>query len=199
MVADLSAFVLAGGASSRMGKDKAFINLDGRTLLRSAVDLAASVSPAVFIVGQKEKFDTFGSVIEDRFAGRGPLAGIEAALMATGTELNLILAVDLPFLTGDLLRYLVERSVATNALVTVPRTEKGYQPLCAVYRREFGRPARSALERGQNKIDTLFAAVPILTISEDELLQQGFSVTLFDNLNTEEDLAKAEERSRKRE
>jgi molybdopterin-guanine dinucleotide biosynthesis protein A len=199
MVPDLSVFVLAGGASSRMGRDKAFLRLNGRTLLQTALDRAASLSPRIFIVGQKEKFGAFGTVIEDRFAGRGPLAGIEAALAAGSTDLNLMLAVDLPFLTSPFLHYLAECAAASAALVTVPRTDKGYQPLCAVYRLDFGPLAQIALEQGQNKIDSLFASVPTLAIEEEDLLSQGFSAALFDNLNTAEDLAKAETRSRKRE
>ena len=88
---DLTAFILAGGKSTRMGTDKAFVDYDGRTLLLRALDLARSVATDVRIVGSKEKFAAFGPVVEDIFRDCGPLGGIHAALRASPTELNLML------------------------------------------------------------------------------------------------------------
>src|ERR1700740_2341073 len=98
-----SGFVLAGGRSSRMGTDKAFLELDGRSLLVRSLELLRALTPEVCIVGPAEKFSAYGPVIEDVYARRGPLAGIQAALTASTTELNLILAVDLPLVTESLL------------------------------------------------------------------------------------------------
>src|ERR1700677_3288499 len=135
---DLTAFVLAGGKSTRMGADKAFVGYDGRTLLARALDLARSVTPDVRIVGSPEKFAPFAPVVEDIFRDCGPLGGIHAALQSSGTELNLMLAVDTPFVSWAFLQYL--RSQARNApaaTVIVPRSDGARQPLCAIYRREF--------------------------------------------------------------
>src|SRR5690348_1515752 len=96
---DVAAFILAGGKSTRMGADKAFVPLDGRTLLARALDLARSVTPDVRIVGNPETFASFAPVVEDVFRDRGPLGGIHAALRASTKELNLILAVDVPFVS----------------------------------------------------------------------------------------------------
>ena len=76
----VTAFVLAGGKSTRMRADKAFVSLDGRTLLARALDIARCVTQDVRIVGDPHKFATFGPTVEDVFPNCGPLGGIHAAL-----------------------------------------------------------------------------------------------------------------------
>lgn len=188
---DCSGFVLAGGRSRRMGTDKAFLEFDGRTLLARALDLLQALTPEVRIVGPAAKFAIYGPVIEDVYAARGPLAGIHAALTSSTTELNLILAVDLPLVTDSLLRFLVEQARASDAVVTVPRIAGGYQPLCAVYRRGFAPLAQAALESGKNKIDALFAVTTTRILEESELSRFAFHAAMFENLNTPEDLRRA--------
>jgi len=174
-----------------MGTDKAFLPFEGRTLLARALDLLRTLTPEVGIVGPAAKFAPYGLVIEDVYPGRGPLAGIHAALSASTTELNLMLAVDLPFVTESLLRFIVEQAGAADAVVTVPRIAGGYQPLCAVYRRAFATLAQAALEAGRNKIDALFADTTTRILEEPELRRFAFSAAMFDNLNTPEDLRRA--------
>jgi len=185
---DLTAFILAGGKSTRMGADKAFVTLHGRTLLERALELARSVAADVRIVGDPAKFAAFAPVVEDVFPGCGPLGGIHAALRASRTELNLMLAVDVPFVSQALLQYLIGRArEVASATVTVARMS-GWQPLCAVYRREFADAAEEALRAGRCKIDLLFAADSTLVIPEEELEAVGFSQKMFRNLNTREEL-----------
>ncbi len=188
---DVAAFILAGGKSTRMGADKAFVMLDGRTLLTHALDAAGSVTSDVSIVGDAAKFAAFAPLVQDVFPGCGPLGGIHAALRASQTELNLMLAVDVPFVTRELLEYLISRARNAAASVTIPRIGGGWQPLCAVYRREFADSAEKALRAGQNKIDALFSEVRVQTIGEQELEAAGFSAEMFRNLNTPEELAEA--------
>jgi molybdopterin-guanine dinucleotide biosynthesis protein A len=187
----VTAFILAGGKSTRMGSDKAFVTLDGRTLLERALELARSVSRDLRIVGDPAKFEPFAPVVEDRFHDCGPLAGIHAALRASPTELNLILAVDVPFVSPPLLQYMIMRAKSSAAPATVPRTNGGWQPLCAVYRRQFAEAAEKALRAGRYKIDALFASVETQAIEEEELLSAGFSAKMFRNLNTREELEAA--------
>jgi molybdopterin-guanine dinucleotide biosynthesis protein A len=189
---DVTAFILAGGKSTRMGADKAFVEYGGRTLLARALDLVRSFTPNAYIVGSAEKFAPFAPVVEDVFCGCGPLGGIHAALRVSQTELNLMLAVDMPFVSWAFLQYLIghARSGAASA-VTVPRAEGKRQPLCAIYRREFAEVAEEALRAGQNRIDRLFDQVKTRVIEEQELEAAGFSPALFRNLNTPEELLKA--------
>src|ERR1700722_20940618 len=93
---DVAAFILAGGKSTRMGTDKAFVMLEGRTLLARALEVARAVTAEVRIVGDPEKFAAFAPVVKDAFPGCGPLGGIHAALRASTAELNLMLAADVP-------------------------------------------------------------------------------------------------------
>ena len=192
----LSAFVLAGGKSTRMGTDKAFVVLQGRQLVERALELARSVTSTVSIVGDPGKFARFGPVVEDIFPACGPLGGIHAALRGSGTDLNLILAVDVPFVSAALLQYLVRRSAESPAaLVTVARTGRRWQPLCAIYRRRFADLAEPSLRAGRYKIDALFDQKRTQVITGEELVAAGFSAHLFTNVNTPEDLAAAREPS----
>jgi molybdopterin-guanine dinucleotide biosynthesis protein A len=189
---DLTAFILAGGKSTRMGADKAFVELDGRTLLARALDVARSLTPDVRIVGDSAKFASFAPVVEDLFRNCGPLAGIHAALQSSQSDLNLILAVDLPFIPSPLLRFLVTRAKdSATSLVTIPRTPEGWQPLCAVYRKQFADAAEHALRAGRYKIGQLFHPVQTQAIDAAELEAAGFSQSVFRNLNTPQELAEA--------
>lgn len=190
-VTALTAFVLAGGMSQRMGADKAFVQLKGQTLLERVLETARVVTPEVMIVGERSKFKAYGSVVEDVFRQRGPLGGIHSALAVTATELNLILAVDLPFLEPRFLTYLYQRAQETHAMVTLPRAAGRWQPLCAVYQQEFGKLAEQALKSGDNKIDSLFTDIPLASIDEQEMARAGFSTNMLRNINTPEELKAA--------
>ncbi len=193
-VESVTGFILAGGKSSRMGQDKAFMQLGQRTLLEHALELARAATGNAWIVGSAQKFAAFGPVVEDMYPGRGPLAGIQAALAGTRTELNLITAVDVPFLQLDFLKYLIARAGASPPQVVVPRAGGGLQPLCAIYRKDFAEVARRSLEAGKNKIDLLFTEVQTLIIEPPELERNGFGEDMFRNLNTEQDWQEAKQK-----
>jgi molybdopterin-guanine dinucleotide biosynthesis protein A len=191
-------FVLAGGKSSRMGPtvDKAFLDFRGQTLLDRALGVMGAVCGRVTIVGDPAKFAKAGSVIADIFPGCGPLGGVHAALVHSLAELNLMLAVDMPFISRELLAFLFDVAAgednAGHAVVTIPRTSRGLQPLCAIYRREFSAVAEQALRAGKNKIDAAFSSVRVHVIGERELAAAGFSEQSFFNVNTPEDRLAAE-------
>jgi molybdopterin-guanine dinucleotide biosynthesis protein A len=188
---DVTAFVLAGGKSSRMGSEKAFLRFGDETLLARALNVAGAVAGEVRIVGDAMKFAGFGQVVEDVYRGRGPLGGIHAALSNSTTELNLMLAVDLPFVRPKLLEYLLLRAQESHAMVTVTRAGRGFQPLCAAYRRGFVEVAERSLREGKNKIDPLFTGIDACVLEEKELERTGFSAEMFRNLNTPEEFEKA--------
>jgi len=193
---DVTAFILAGGKSSRMSADKAFLNFDGQTLLERTLALARSVTGDVRIVGSREKFTPFAPVVEDVFPGQGPLGGIHAALRSSNSDLNLMLAVDEPFVSRALLQYLIrEAHHAPEATVVVPCCNGHRQPLCAIYRRGFVEAAERALSVGKNRIDVLFDLVKSRVIEEEELERAGFSAALFWNLNTPEDVEEKRKRA----
>jgi molybdopterin-guanine dinucleotide biosynthesis protein A len=187
----MAAFILAGGRSSRMGTDKALLELAGKSLIVRAVELARDTVPDVTIVGDPGKFAPFGSVIEDVYRDHGPLGGIHAALTHSEAEVNLILAVDLPFVPAEFLKYLLTRAESSNATITVPSIGGYFQPLCGVYRKAFKIVAEHALSQGRNKIDQLFRDVSLCAVSEEEILANGFDSSIFRNLNTPEDWREA--------
>jgi molybdopterin-guanine dinucleotide biosynthesis protein A len=190
-------FILAGGKSTRMGADKSFLEFDGQTLLERALTLTTKVCDRVTIVGDPAKFANYkaDSVIADIFPGCGPLAGIHTALVHTSCELNLMLAVDMPFVSPELLSFLLAAATSNAALVTVPRVKDGLQPLCAVYRRDFAGVAEQALRAGKYKIDAAFPDVLTKVIEDDELASAGFSARSFFNMNTPQDRLASEGRS----
>jgi molybdopterin-guanine dinucleotide biosynthesis protein A len=211
-------FILAGGKSSRMGisTDKAFLDFRGQSLLERALAVAGTVCDRVTIVGDPAKFEAVLSsqfsvlskterqslrtenrelrtVIADIFPGCGPLAGIHAALVHSTAELNLMLAVDMPFVSGELLAFVFAAAEASDTvIVTVPRTSRGFQPLCAVYRRDFSTVAEQALRAGKYKVDAAFSGMPVRVIEENELAAAGFSERDFFNVNTPQDRQAAE-------
>jgi molybdopterin-guanine dinucleotide biosynthesis protein A len=176
-----------------MGKDKATLEFRGRALLDNALDLGRAVADEVRIVGDPAKFADFGTVVQDIYPDRGPLGGIHAALKSSETGLNLVMGVDLPLLDVPFLEYLIVSAVQSRAVVTLPRVGAHYEPLCAVYRTEFLGPAEQALVAGHNKIDALFTTLPLRTVNEQELVGQGFSPSMFRNVNTPEDWKLAQE------
>ena len=170
-----------------MGTDKAFVEMGGQTLLSRALEIASSVTSEVRIVGDAQKFASFGQVVEDHYRDRGPLGGIHAALDSSATDLNLVLAVDMPLIEVKFLDYLISQARRTQSVVTVPRTARGWQPLCAIYRKQFSNVAQQALYEGRNKIDALFTEVETHVISEQELANAGFLEDMFHNLNSPAD------------
>jgi len=148
----VNAFVLAGGQSTRMGRDKALLEFRGRPLVDHAIQKLRALGFSPRIAGTRPDLSTYAPVIPDNYPGSGPLAGIEAALSASDSSLNFFLPIDLPLLPLDFLRWLVARAGETSALGTIPFLEDRPQPLCAVYHRDLLPYAQSALAVGDRKV-----------------------------------------------
>lgn len=174
-----------------MGRDKASVAVQGRTLLETALAAARSVAQEVWIAGSPQLYGAQAPAIPDIYTGCGPLGGIHAALTHTRTEFNLVLAVDTPFVSHALLAFLAQRALSSGAVATAPVINDYPQPLCAVYSREFLPIAGRALEAGHYKIVPLFARTTTLLIPQSELAQFAFTAEMFDNLNTPEDVQRA--------
>ncbi len=170
-----------------MGVDKALLSFRDQTLLARALQTAAAAASKVVIVGPRDRYAKYGEVVEDVYADCGPLAGIHAALGATETELNLVLSVDMPLMTPEFLRWLLERAQNSGELIVVPDALGGPQPLCAVYRRPLHSLAEQALKEDDYKIGHLFSRTPTRYVSEAEIGEAGFSPQVFRNVNTSEE------------
>lgn len=187
----VTGFVLAGGRSSRMGTDKALLALNGLTLLERTRRLLESVCGQVYILGSHDLYGRFGECLEDIYPQCGPLGGIHRALLESETELNLITAVDTPFLSREFLAYIIERARASSAMVTTPEIAGHVQPLCAAYSRSFLPIAEAALKAGEYKIVPLFPRAGTLVLSAADLSGFAQEPEMFDNLNTPEDFERA--------
>ena len=151
--AGVEGFVLAGGRSTRMGKDKALLQLAGRSLVDLALDKLRAIGVAApRIAGARSDLSPYAPVVPDLHPGCGPLSGIEAALSATTRPLNLFLPVDMPLLPARFLNWMLQRAEITGAWATVPRIKGLPQPLCAVYHRDLLRPITASLLAGNYKV-----------------------------------------------
>jgi molybdopterin-guanine dinucleotide biosynthesis protein A len=170
-----------------MGSDKALLSWAGETLIQRTLAVARQACGQVFICGSRERYANFGEVIEDAQPGLGPLSGIQVALHATKTELNLILSVDLPLMTGEFLAWLLQQARSSEQQITAPEAAGSLQPLCAVYHREVAGIVDETLAKGDLKVTRLFHRTPTRIIGEREIRAAGFGPSVFTNVNTPED------------
>jgi molybdopterin-guanine dinucleotide biosynthesis protein A len=172
-------FVLAGGASSRMGRDKALLPYGRATLIEHVAAQVAAAAGSAALVGPPARYARLGyPVIPDCFRGGGPLAGIQAALAASPAQWNLVVACDMPGVTAEFLQELLAAAEASGAEALVPQWPRGWvEPLCAVYRRELAAPLREALRRGERKAAAALAA---LRVAWWPIREPSY----FENLNT---------------
>jgi len=143
-------FVLAGGRSSRMGRDKALLELGGRSMLKIALDKLRALPLAIppRVAGARSD----AGAIADLHLGCGPLGGIEAALAASSRSLNVFLPIDMPLLPAKFMVWMLRRAQITGAMLTLPRINARPQPLCAVYHRELLGPITRSLLAGDYKV-----------------------------------------------
>jgi len=174
----LTGFILAGGKSARMGQDKALLDWHGRTLLDHMTNLISVVAEKVHVVGRDP--------LPDRLQGLGPLSGIATALETSATDANLVVAVDLPSLTEEFLRYLKSEAERSNDPLTACKIGSDF-PLCLVIQRRLLPEVQRQLALRDLSIHALIENSPSHLISERELLSAGFNASLFRNINTEQD------------
>ena len=183
----MSAFVLAGGKSSRMGMDKALLRIGTETFLGLALANAGVVNRAPVIVGEIPRYSAYGPVVEDQYVGCGPLGGIHAVLASSSTEWNLVLSVDLPLMKSEFLEYLAGVAAECQEMAIVPKIDGQVQPLCALYRRDMLPVVEDALQRGRYKIEPVLLEVGTRFVADEEISAAGFSAEMFRNVNTPED------------
>lgn len=144
-------FVLVGGRSSRMGHDKAFLEIDGSPLVVRAAEAVREAAGSLSLVDAPGRREWAGfSVIYDTRENCGPLAGIEAALLHTHADWNLIVACDMPALAPAVLRGLFEDAEGD---CVVPRDPSGKaHPLCAIYHQQAGPKITRLLDAGVRRV-----------------------------------------------
>ena len=186
----LAAAVFAGGRSSRMGQDKAFIVHEGRRLLDCQLTTLRSVRPTELLISGRPGA-AYGAtgvrIVLDAMPDQGPLGGLAALLTATTTPHVLVLAVDMPHMPAEFLAGLMQRLVPGCGIV--PRTAGGWEPLAAIYPREILPRVQAHLARGEKSICRLVEAA----VAAGELAPHEVSPAqshLFSNWNRPEDVGR---------
>ncbi|MDT7687719.1 MAG: hypothetical protein QOE46_478 [Acidobacteriota bacterium] len=186
---DIEGFILAGGASSRMGEDKSRLRLGGRSFVERAAEALGPVADGVRIVGSRPRSDAHGlSVVPDVYMGLGALGGLHAALAACKARWAAVVSCDLPFVNAELFARLASlRREDTDAVAPLQQDGRP-QPLCALY------DARACLTVAEELIRTdelrpraLLGRVRTRWVTFDELADLEDSSLFFTNVNTPSD------------
>jgi molybdenum cofactor guanylyltransferase len=213
---DVEAFLLAGGKSSRMGRDKAFLELSGAPMIQRTADmLTALVTKTTLVISASQSDNPHNinatdhtnpyskfrlPMLTDSWPSVGPLGGIATALAHAQSKWCLILACDMPFLTREWLTFLLSHSEQSETAaqksidVVVPETTRGLEPLCAIYRANCAPILAAALDRGVRKVTDALAQLNLHRITENEWRQFSPDGNLFGNLNTWQDYLEAQQR-----
>jgi molybdopterin-guanine dinucleotide biosynthesis protein A len=192
-MSDLEGFILAGGASSRMGTDKSRLSLGGRTFVERVADALRPLTARVSVVSSRPDASSFGlPVVPDIHESKGALGGLHAALKACGAGWAAVVSCDLPFVTGGLLLRLAS-FVDDEVQAVVPHQSDGRpQPLCALYATAACLAVSEELIRaGDLRPRVLLERVRARRLAFDELSDLPRAELFFHNVNTPDDYARA--------
>lgn len=196
----LTAIILAGGESSRIGLnlDKAKIKLNGNYLIDIVISkIKHIVGDNIIIVGPPDKYPPYKQVVPDLFPHRGPLVGIYSGLKASLTFYNLIVGCDMPFLQKELLWYMWENIESED--IIIPRYGKDYiEPLLAIYSKSCLEIMEKNLKRDILPVRLIFPYLKVKYIEDEEIIKFDPKRLSFFNINFKKDLIKAEELIRKK-
>ena len=175
-------FVLVGGKSSRMGRDKALLHWNGTTLAQHAARIVAEACGGAALVGDPTRYGSLGyRVFADRFPGCGPIGGIATALTVSNADWSLVTGCDMPALTAETLRGLLSETARTGGECIVPLGASGPEALCAVYHRACLPKLEKAISGGRFRMRDVVKELQPRFIA-------GMDPAMFANLNTPEDL-----------
>jgi len=190
----MTSIILAGGKSSRLGRNKALQVVGGKSLIQWVIDRVTALSTEIIIAtAHGEAIPCSSAVaiktVADIYPERGPLGGIHAGLMASSSSRAIVVSCDIPFLSVGLLEYMTQICPVFD--VVVPRIEDKIEPLCAVYSRNCLVPLQELLERDERQIRKLFNMVKVKYVAEDEIDRFDPQHLSFFNINSQDDLEKA--------
>jgi molybdenum cofactor guanylyltransferase len=195
--AGVAGYILAGGGSTRFGRDKALVEFDGQPMLARMMKLMRSVTKDLKVIATPEKYAEFGAqLVADGWPGQGPLGGIitaleDAAKSPADSGWSLIVGCDMPFLTREWLVFLSERAGKSKAQVLFPRSASGPEPLCACWQTGASANLRSGFERGVRKVTEGIALLRAEVLDEADWKRFDSAGRLFWNMNTAADYEEA--------
>jgi molybdenum cofactor guanylyltransferase len=184
----VSAAIMAGGKSKRMGQDKAWIELDGEPLIKRVATVLAEVADEVLIVANEPRYASLGlRVVHDRYPEGGALGGIATGVGAATHDTVLVAACDMPFLSVDVWRLLLGHTGEGD--VVIPRIGGEYETLHAIYTKACIPHMARALAENRLRVIAFFDNVRVTAIEEPELRAVDPDLRAFTNVNTPEELA----------
>jgi len=193
----VNGYVMAGGASTRFGFDKARAEMNGETMLASMCKLVKDVTGCVSIVAPFGRYAEFGErLVADHWPGTGPLGGIISALMDARARNQehvwcVIVGCDMPFLTREWLSYLKDRTLTTRAAVVAPRSAQGLEPLCACWHTSATGKLQCSFEDGIRKVTDALKRVSMEVVDEKDCKRFDKMGRLFWNMNTQAEYQEA--------
>jgi molybdopterin-guanine dinucleotide biosynthesis protein A len=189
---DITAFILSGGKSSRMGTNKAFLDIDGKSLIERMLELLDPIFSEVAISSNEPELYNFlgKKIIKDFYPGRGPLAGIHSVLNSTTSQWNFIISCDMPFISKELIVYLTDYK--TDSKILLPKADGRIQPLCGIYSKSVLPDVENLLIESSNPRSSLKGSVyELITRIPPEIIDvtgtNFYHSDLFLNINTHED------------
>lgn len=188
---EVTGFITAGGRSSRMGRDKAWLRLGASTMIERVIAALKPVTRSLAIIANSREYETLGlPVFRDTYEGIGPLEAIRTALANSPTRHVLLAGCDLPFVTSELFSFLI--GLAGDHQAVVPRGADGrLEPLCALYTTDALADLIQLIERGERKVSHLFDLIPTRFVDFQELNHLEGSSLFFENINTPEEFSRA--------
>ncbi|HSJ86132.1 MAG TPA: molybdenum cofactor guanylyltransferase [Anaerolineales bacterium] len=192
----LTVCIQAGGQSSRMGEDKALKMFLGRPLIQRVVERLSPIADELIVTTNRLEDYSFLNLrlIPDLKPGRGALGGLYTAIASASNPFVAVVACDMPFASATFLDAATKLMVQEGADVVIARSEEGYEPLHAVYRRETCLAAiEAAIEADQWKVIAWFPKVNLRVLTQDEIKHIDPDGLAFWNVNTPEEFTKAEQ------
>ena len=192
----LTICIQAGGQSSRMGEDKALKTFLGRPLIQRVINRLTSIADETIVTTNRPDDYAFLNLrlASDLKPGRGALGGLYTAIASATHPIVAVVACDMPFASPTLIEAMSKLLVEEEADVVIVKSEEGYEPLHAVYRRDTCLPAiESAIEADQWKVIAWFPEVKVRVLTLEETKSADPGGLAFWNVNTPEEFAKAEE------
>lgn len=183
----ITAIILAGGKSSRIGQDKGLVQFRGKRLIEYVIEAAKSFTDSIIIITSNPDYKQFGyPCVEDELKEKGPLGGIVTGLTHSSTPKNFLLGCDMPFISKNVFTAL--KNAAGNEDVLLTQHKGLAEPLCSLYDRSCIIHIKSCIEQNQLKITDALVGLSIKPISFDH--ERWFTGNEFANINTIEELRK---------
>ncbi len=184
----MTAVILTGGKSSRMGSNKAFLKLKGKTFIELQIELLRKMFDEIVISAntQSEEYEYLNlPIFKDIYPDKGPLAGIYTSLINSNSFYTFMLACDMPFVDLELIKHL--QGLTQNYDVVIPKSKKGLEPLHAFYSTNCIGPIKTELDANNLRIISFFPHVNVKIVELDSLAVSNSFKDSIKNLNTREE------------